>query len=311
MRPMKANPHTLFTRFQTPDPQIAPREQAPMLAQELAWAQLHAAMHRFSWVIVLVPPLVFGSVLPGLAFLVGLLVYRALVDSRVDLDHIVGNAFTGVALATVLFMVAWALHNYLRDKRDPTKRYWHTMPSRGLVELERHTLLSATCLWSNDYDPDCNTVMQWRDGELQSRQDSGVTQWLLATTATGHWLVLKKEFPGDFFSYAREGDVPAEDQHLQPLQELAIAFAPGTHMSLGLRFSGAPLPVVNTPYWLDNHELKKLIEVAHHWVFAPPARYAVVDEHDVGWLKQLLAKAQTSVGPQSALSIKTPLNRQT
>jgi hypothetical protein len=130
---MKDDFYTRYMRFQTPDAAIAPREQAPMLAQELAWAQQHASMHRFSWITVIVPPLCLGPVLPGIAFIVGLLLYRTLFASDLDIDRIVGASFGWLALATLLFMVAWGLRNFLRDTHAPTKRYWQSMPDNGLV----------------------------------------------------------------------------------------------------------------------------------------------------------------------------------
>ncbi|UZE09625.1 hypothetical protein [Pseudomonas sp. B21-053] len=293
---MSDDSYARYIRFQTPDPGIAPREQAPMLAQEQAWARVYASGHRFSWITVLVPPLCFGPVLPGLAFLLGLLLYQSLFAPRLDIDQIIGASFGWLALATLLFMAAWVLRNYLRDTRDPTKRYWQSMPDEGLVELERHSLESGINLWSSDYDPDCNTLMLWKNGKLEPVQDSGVSQWVVAKTAAGHWLVLKEQFPGNF-SYGREGEMPAPDKHLQPAQELAIAFAPGTNLVLGRRFSGAPLPLVNTPYWLSADELKRLVEIAHHWTFFPPDRYAVVNQQDAGWLQRLVDKAHASVGP--------------
>ena len=294
---MSDDSYTRYIRFQTPDPGIAPREQAPMLAQEQAWAWERASMHRFSWIAVLLPPLCFGPVLPGLAFLLGLLLYRSLFASDLDIDRIVGASYGWIALATLLFMAAWVLRNYLRDTRDVTKRYWQSMPDQGLVELELHTLESGISLWSSDYDPDCNTLMQWKNGKLESVQDSGVSQWVLAKTAAGHWLVLKEQFPGNF-SYGRVGKMPAPDKHLQPGQELAIAFAPGTQLTLGRRFSSAPMPLVNTPYWLSADELKHLAEVAHHWTFFPPDRYAVVNPQDAEWVQRLADRAQASVGPR-------------
>lgn len=293
---MSDDSYTRYIRFQTPDPGIAPREQAPMLAQEKAWAYERASGHRFSWIAVLLPPLCFGPVLPGLAFLLGLLLYRSLFAADLDIDRIVGISYGWLALATLLFMAAWVLRNYLRDTRDPTKRYWQSMPDEGLVELEHHSLESGINLWSSDYDPDCNTVMQWKNGKLESVQDSGVSQWVVARTAAGHWLVLKEQFPGSF-SYGREGKMPAPDKHMHLGQELAIAFAPGTNLALGRRFSGAPMPLVNTPYWLSADELKRLAEVAHHWTFFPPDRYAVVNQQDAEWVQRLVDKAQASVGP--------------
>ncbi|WP_213939356.1 hypothetical protein [Pseudomonas sp. dw_612] len=292
---MSDDSYTRYIRFQTPNPGIAPREQAPMLAQEKAWAYERASGHRFSWIAVLLPPLCFGPVLPGIVCLLGLLLCRSLFAPDLDIDRVIGNSFGWLALATLLFMGAWGFRNFWRDTRDPTKRYWQSMPDQGLVELERHTLESGTSLWSSDYDPDCNSVMQWKNGKLESMQDSGVAQWVVARTSAGHWLVLKEQFPGSF-SYGREGKMPAPDKQLQPTQELAIAFAPGTHLALGRRFSGAPMPLVDTSYWLSADELKRLAEVAHHWIFFPPDRYAVVNQPDAEWLHRLMDKAQASVG---------------
>ena len=297
---MNDDTYERYIRFHTPDPQIAPREQAAMLAEDQAWVEQYARMHRFSWLTVLLPPLCFAPVLPGLAFLLGLLLYRTLVDPGLDIDRIVGNSFGGLALATLLFMAAWVLRNFLRDKHDRTNAYWQSMPEQGLVELERHSLVSGTSLWSNNYDPECNTLMQWTNDTLESVQDSGVTQWVLAKTTAGHWRVLKKGYTGHF-SYEREGHMPAPDKQLQPLQELTIAFAPGTNIPLGQRFSGAPIPLVNTPYWMSRDELTHLIEIAHHWTFFPPDRYAVVNAQDAAWVQRLVDKALGSVGAQPAL----------
>jgi|GEM_PF-714661 len=294
---MRDAPYTLSMRFQAPAPGIAPREQAPMLAQEQAWAREHASRHRFSWIEVLVPPLCFGPVLPGIAFLLGLLLYRSLFAPGLDIDRIVGASFGWLALATLLFMAAWGLRNFLRDAHDPTKRYWQSMPDQGLAELEHHSLVSGTSLWSSDYDPDCNTLMQWTNGKLECVQDSGVSQWVLAKTTAGHWLVLKEEYPGSF-NYGRVGKMPTPDKQMQPCQELAIAFAPGTNLPLGRRFGGAPMPLVDTPYWVSADELKRLVEVAHHWTFFPPDRYAVVNNQDAEWVQRLVDRAQASVGPR-------------
>ncbi|SCZ18900.1 MULTISPECIES: hypothetical protein [unclassified Pseudomonas] len=294
---MSDDTYTLYMRFQTPDPGIGPRERVPMLEQELAWARERATMHRFSWIMVLVPPLCLGPVLPGIAFLLGLLVYQGLSAPGVDLDRIVGDSLGWLVLATLLFMAAWVLHNYLRDKRDPTKRFWQSMPDQGLVELEHHTLVSGISLWSNDYDPDCNTLMQWTDGKLKCVQDSGISQWILAKTAAGHWLVLKEQFSGDF-SYGRVGQMPAPNKLLQPRQQLAIAFAPGTNLQLGRRFDGARMPLVQTPYWLSADELKRLEEAAHHWNFLPPNRYGVINDQDAAWVQRLVDRAQACVGPR-------------
>lgn len=287
-----------YIRFHTPDPHIAPREQVSMSAEHLAWAKQYGVVHQFSWLSVLLPPLCFGPMLPGLAFLLGLLLYQAVFDGGLDVDRIIGDSFAWLAVATVVFTAAWALRNYWRDKRDPTTRYWQRMPEAGVVEVERHTLIEGFSVWANNYDPDCNTLTLWADGELKSVQDSGVAQWVLAKTTAGHWLVVKKGFAGDF-SYSREGQMPDAHSHLQPGEELTVAFAPGTHISLGQHFSGAPIPMVTTPYWLTADELKHLAEVAHHWLFFPPDRYGVVNKHDAGWVQRLVDKALASVGPQS------------
>lgn len=290
MRSMHNDPNALYWRFQTPDPGIGPREQAPMLAQEHAWARERAAGHRLSWIEVLLPPLCFGVFLPSLAFLLGLCLLKALFVPGLDVDRLIGNSFGWQALATLVFVVMWALRNYLRDTRDPTKRYWQSMPERGVVELERHALVSGTRLWSSDFDPDCNTLMQWKNGRLEPTQSSGVSQWIIAMTTAGHWLVFKDEYPGDF-TYDRVGRMPAPDKQLHPSQDVAFAFAPGTHLALGRRFDGEPLPLTHTAYWLSAEELKRLVDIAHHWTFFPPDRYGVVNAQDAPWVQRLLDKA--------------------
>jgi len=290
---MSDDTYARYMRFQTPDPAIGARERAPMLAQEQAWACEHGAMHRFSWLAVLVPPLCFGPMLPPIAWLLGLLLYQALFAPGLDVDRIVGDSLGWLVVAMLLFTTAWALRNFLRDKHDPTKRYWQSMPGQGLVELERHTLVSGFSLWSNDYDPDCNTLMQWADGKLVPVQDSGVSQWVLARTAEGRWQALKEQFAGNF-AYAREGQMPARDKQLQPREQLAIAFAPGTNLSLGRRFDGPLIPVEDTGYWLSAEELRRLVEVAHHWMFYPPDRYGVVNERDAEWVGRLVQRAQAA-----------------
>ncbi|CAN1601187.1 hypothetical protein [Pseudomonas mediterranea] len=288
--------YTQYIRFWTPDSGIGPREQAPMLPQEQAWAHDYAAHHRFNWIAVLMPPLCFGPLLPPIAFLLGLLLYRTLFAPGLDLDSIIGESLGWLAVAVVLFTTAWALRNFLRDKHDPTKRYWQSMPDQGVVELERHTLVSGFCLWSSDFDPDCNTLMLWVNDKIVHMQDSGVSQWILARTEAGHWLVLKEQFPGNF-TYARIGQAPAPAKQLQPRAQLAIAFAPGTQLPLGRRFDGAPIPLIDTSYWLSGDELKRLAEAAHHWTFFPPDRYAVINEQDAEWVQRLVAQAQARVDP--------------
>ncbi|MBC3366514.1 hypothetical protein HU806_25870 [Pseudomonas sp. SWRI154] len=247
-------------------------------------------MHRFSWFVVLLPPLSMGFVLPGLAFLTILGLVQKLFAPDLDIDRIVGDSLVWLALVTVIFVAGWVLSNYLRDSRDPTKRYWQSMPDQGRVELERHTLVRGISLWANDYDPDCNSLTLWKNDELVCVQSSGVSQWVLAMTEAGHWLVLKEEFPGDF-CYRRVGQMPPPEKQMQPRQHLAIAFAPGTQLALGQRFNGAPMPMTQTSYWMTADEIKRLTEAAHHWIFFPPDRYAVVNARDAGWLQRLVDKA--------------------
>ncbi|UZE21377.1 hypothetical protein LOY67_15110 [Pseudomonas sp. B21-056] len=294
---MSNDPYTQFKRFQTPDPAIGPREQAPMLAQELAWARVYAAHHRFDWLVVLMAPLCFGPLLPPIALLLGVLLYRTLFVPGPDLDLIIGESLGWLVVPMLLSTTAWALCNFLRDKHDPTIRYWQSLPDQGRIELERHTLVSGFCLWSNDYDPDCNTLMLWVNDKIEHVQDSGVAQWILAKTEAGHWLVLKEQFPGNF-TYDRIGQTPAPGKLLQPREQLAIAFAPGTNLPLGRRFDGAPIPLIDTSYWLSGDELKRLAEAAHHWTFFPPERYAVINEQDAGWVQRLVTKAQAHVDPE-------------
>lgn len=287
--------YSQYHRFHTPDPQRAPREQAPMQAEELAWAQHHALGQRFSWIEVLVPPLCFGFVLPGIAWLVALLLYRTLVAPELDIDRVISQSWLGLGVATLLFFAAWVGLNVWRARRDPAKRYWASMPAQGLVELERHTLVAGTSLWANDYDPDCNTLMQWNGEALLPVQDSGITQWLLAKTQAGQWLVLKRQFPGHF-RYGTKGQVPAEGKWLKPSSELALAFAPGTNLLLGRRFSGTPIPVRDTRYWLTAEERKHLGKIAHHWCFTAPDRYALINPDDTHWVERLVDRAIADAG---------------
>ncbi|QHF45963.1 hypothetical protein PspS35_20020 [Pseudomonas sp. S35] len=288
---MNNDPIALYWRFYTPDPGIGPREQVPMLAQELAWAREHGGGHRFSWIAVLCPPLCFGLFLPSLAFLLSLLLYRAVFDAGLDVDRIIGDSFGWQVLAGLVFTAAWALRNYLRDRHDPINAYWQAMPGQGVVEVERHTLVSGISLWASDFDPDCNALMQWNNGRLERTQSSGVSQWVVALTTAGHWLVIKDEYPGDF-TYNRVGCMPAAQKRMQPSRDVVLAFAPRTNLLLGRRFEGEPIPLTHTAYWLSAEELKRLVEAAHHWTFFPPERYGVVNPHDAPWVQRLVEKAR-------------------
>jgi len=296
MSAMNEDPYTRYWRFHTPDPDIAPREQAPMLAEEQAWAYERARGQRFDWLTVLMAPLCLGAILPFLVFLTGLWLLSATFMPTLAVDRIVGSTFGWQVLVTLTVIGAWGLRNYLRDRRDPVIRYWAAMPGQGLVELERHRLVAGTCLWVSDFDPDCNTLTQWKDGEWSSTQSSGVSQWIVATTAAGHWLVLKEEYAGNF-TYNRVGCMPALDKQLHPAQNLAVAFAPRTNVMLGRRFDGEPIPLTRTTYWLSADEHKRLTELAHHWHFFPPDRYGVINPQDAAWVQRLVDKAQASAEP--------------
>lgn len=289
-------------RFETPDPAIGPREQSPMLPEEAARARERASMHRFSWVMVLAAPVSVGLMLPSLAFVIGLGLVEKWFVPGLDVDRIIDGSWGWQVLATVLFIGGWASSNYRRDSRDPTKRYWHSMPDEGVVELERHTLVSGISLWSCDDNPEALSLTLWQDDKLVRVQSCGVSQWILAMTSAGHWLVLTEEIPG-VFRHGQARRMPASDLRMKPQQQLAIAFAPGTQLMLGQRFDGAPLPLTESSYWLSADEFSRLAEASHRWGFFPPDRYAVVNDRDAGWVqrlvdKALVDKARGNTGPQ-------------
>lgn len=294
---MSDDSHAQFFRFETPDPGIGPREQSPMLPEELARARERASMHRFSWVMVLAAPVSVGLMLPSLAFVIGLGLVEKWFVPGLDVDRIIDGSWGWQVLATVLFITGWASSNYWRDSRDPTKRYWHSMPDEGGVELERHTLVSGISLWSCDDNPEALSLTLWQDDKLVRVQSCGVSQWILAMTSAGHWLVLTEEFPG-VFRHGQARRMPAPDQRMKPLQQLAIAFAPGTQLTLGQRFDGAPLPLTETSYWMSPDESSRLAEASHCWGFFLPDRYAVINDRDAGWVQRLVDKVLASAGPQ-------------
>lgn len=282
-----------FARFCTPDPRPGPREQVPMSAEEQAWAHERAAVHRTGWLQVLLFPLIFGSVLPGLFFMLGLVIFQRLFAGDFDVDEVLAGSVGWVIFATLLCIGGWVLYNAQHAKCDLRRRYWRAMPGKGMVELEHHRLLSGISLWSNGYDPDIPTISQWIDGRMQVVADSGVSEWMLARTAAGHWLVLRQRYRGTFdYSNPR---LPALERRLQASHELAIALAPGTNVALGQRFTGTLMPLVQTTYWLSRTELQRLDEIAHHWIFFYPDRYAVVNAQDVDWVEALVARAEASI----------------
>jgi hypothetical protein len=286
---MSDDSHAQFFRFETPDPGIGPREQSPMLPEELARARERASMHRFSWVMVLAAPVSVGLMLPSLAFVIGLGLVEKWFAPGLDIDRIIEGSWGWQALVTVLFIAGWASSNYRRDSRDPTKRYWQSMPDRGLVELERHTLISGISLWASD-NPEHDSLMLWQNDKLVRVQSSGVSQWILAMTTAGHWLVLMEEFPG-VFRHGQVSRMPAPEQRMKPQQQLAIAFAPGTHVTLGERFDGAPVPLTESSYWMTADESSRLAEASHRWGFFPSDRYAVINDRDADWVQRLVDKA--------------------
>jgi hypothetical protein len=278
-----------FYAFNTPDPRIGPREKAPMSPEEQAWAHERGAVHQTGWLQILLFPLAVGSFVPALFFFIGLAVWRGVADDFNPDDAMAGSV-GWLIVATLLFVGGWALYNGLHGKYSRLKRYWREMPGQGVIELEHHRLLSGISLWSNDYDPDISTISLWIDGRLQVVPDSGVSEWLLARTAAGHWLVLRQNYPGHF-SYDKPR-LPDPDKRLKPSQELSIALAPGTNIALGQRHSGEPLPLVQTLYWLTRPEQQRLNEIAHHWTFFYPDRYGVVNAQDAAWVEGLVARAQ-------------------
>jgi hypothetical protein len=278
-----------FARFNTPDPRVGPRESAPMRPEELAWAHERAAVHRTGWLHILLFPLAVGSFLPALVFFLGLTVWQGFSDDF-NPDQALSGSIGWLIVTTLLFVGGWALYNGLHGKYSRLKRYWREMPGRGVVELEHHRLLSGISLWSNDYDPDISTISLWIDGRMQVVPDSGVSEWMLARTAAGHWLVLRKNYQGNF-SYDKPR-LPEPAKRLKASKELSIAFAPGTQLALGQRYCGEPLPLVQTLYWLTRSEEQHLNEIAHHWIFFYPDRYGVVNAQDCEWIEALVARAQ-------------------
>lgn len=264
-----------------------------MLENERAWAARYAATHRFSWMPVLFAPLCISPFLFPLLYVTGLGFYQKLFDPRLDVDHLVVEYADWVMFSSLLLFVVWAARNVWRAKNDPNIRYWQSMPSEGLVEIERHTLVAATSLWSDDYTDDCITQDNWADGSFNQVRLNGMTQWVVARTAAGHWLMLKKKYVGDRHvnHYNREKQMRDEEKRLKPAEEIVFAFAPGTHVLLGQRDSGAPVLVVHTPYWVTDEEYRRLLTISNHYDCLPPDRYAVVKEQDVEWLERLLDKA--------------------
>ncbi|KPY31960.1 MULTISPECIES: hypothetical protein [Pseudomonas syringae group] len=291
---MAEDSYTLNKRFHTPDPRLKQRKQSAMSDQELAEARLHAGSRLSSWLQILLVPVIFGSVLPCLLFLLSLMVYASLFASHVDIDQAIDDYIVWALAATPLFMGGWALYNTLRARHDVTERYWKTMPDEGLVDTETHTLTWAINLWSSCYDPDASTMHRWIDGELKSVPDSGISQWLLAKNTTGQWLVVRHAIQGTMH-LLKKPDIPAVNLQLQPTQDLVLTFAPQTNLCLNKRFSGTALPVVQSGLWLSQHEALHLSDIAHHWQFFYPQRYGLVSQEDARWVDDLVDRAQRNM----------------
>ncbi|RQT20254.1 hypothetical protein [Burkholderia contaminans] len=277
-----------YERFHTPSDEIAAREIAAMSNEERARAKSAGSVHVRNWLAIVMLPAVFGPVIPMLAYLLGLLAYRGMVDPAFDLDRAVDGTAVTIIWVTALFIAAWIGLNWCVAMYGTRQRYWREMPSNGHVELERHTLCSAIIVWSDDYDPEPLYVEEWIDGKLKS-STTRVRQWILARTSIGHWLVLDHRIAAD--SGYGPPTLPLETKRLIPQQELAVAFAPRTHIRIGLRWSGPAAPLTVTSYLLSHAECERLTAAAHLYAFFPPAQYGVVDPSDADWVAKLAARA--------------------
>ncbi|KPY31965.1 Uncharacterized protein ALO52_00590 [Pseudomonas syringae pv. primulae] len=283
-----------YIHFHTPDPRLSHREQSAMTADELVEARRHAFMQGPGWLTLLFVPFLFGATLPPALSLVGLYLYKSGFAQGFDVDGALYEYRSWMLTASALLVVGWSLYNIVRAQYDATLCYWKTMPDLGRVDTEAHTLVSAINLWSQCFDIDYNDVHEW-EGERQVTRYSDASQWLLAKTTTGQWLVLRHTVQGEIL--AGEPQVPAADIQLHPTRELVLAFAPQTNICLGKRFSGSALPVVQSDVWLTRQEEKYLSDIAHHREFFHPQRYGVVSQEDARWLDGLVQRTQHTVQP--------------
>lgn len=277
-----------YERFHTPSDDIAAREVAAMSDEERARARSAGTVHVRSWLTILMLPVVVGPVIPVLAYLLGMLAYHGTVDPTFDMDRAVDGTAVTIIWVTALFIAAWIGLNWCVATYGTRQRYWREMPSNGHVELERHTLCSAIVVWSDDYDPEPLYVDEWIDGKLKSSR-TRLRQWILARTSVGHWLVLDHRIAAD--NWYAPPTFPSETKRLIPRRELAIAFAPRTHIRIGLRWSGPAAPLAVTSYLLARAECERLSAAAHHHAFFPPDQYGVVGPADADWVGELAAKA--------------------
>ena len=291
---MAEDTYARYIRFHTPDIRLSHREQSAMTAEELAAARSHAFMQRSDWLTLLFVPFLLGAALPPFIYLLGGLIYTRWFASGPDVDEALYAHLGWTGVASGLLILCWSLYRIVRARYDVKVCYWKTMPDQGRVDVESHTLTGALNLWSYCFDPDCSTMDRWVDGKLKSVPDSGVSQWLLARTITGEWLVLRHAIEGAM-SIMREPEKPPITLQLQPTEHLALAFAPQTNLCLGKRFSGNPMPVAQTSLWLSHAETQHLSEIAHHWQFFYPQRYGVVSQEDARWVDELVQKTQCSI----------------
>lgn len=283
-----SNLEHIHERFHTPSDEVASREVAAMSDEEQARAKSAATVHVRNWLAILLMPLAFGPWVPMFAYMLSILAYRGMFDPTFDIDRAVVQAAVPAIWATALFIAAWIGLNWCIATYGTRQRYWREMPFERRVELERHTLSSAIVVWSDDYDPEPLYVEEWIDGKLKSSR-AGVTQWILARTSAGHWLVFDHRLAAD--SWCGPPTLPSETRRLTPGRELAIAFAPRTNIRIGLRIDGPAAPLTLTSYLLSHTECQRLAAVAHHCNFFPPEQYGVVDPSDADWVEELAAKA--------------------
>ncbi|RQS03389.1 hypothetical protein DIE07_31925 [Burkholderia sp. Bp9002] len=292
-----SNLEHIYERFHTPSDEVAAREVAAMSDEEQARAKSAATVHVRNWLAILFVPLAFGPWVPMVAYMLGMLAYRGMLDPTFDMDRAVAQAAVPAIWVTALFNAAWIGRNWCIATYGTRQRYWREMPFEGHVELERHTLRSVIIVWSDDDDQERLYVEEWIDGKLKSSR-AGVTQWLLARTSADRWLVLEHRLAVE----SRYGmpTFPFGARRLIPARELAVAFAPRTNIRIGLRFSGPAAPSTLTSCLLSPAECQRLAAVAHHDNFFPPDQYGVVDPSDADWVEALAARALDKEVPVDA-----------
>ncbi|MEQ4223753.1 MULTISPECIES: hypothetical protein [Pseudomonas syringae group] len=284
---MAESDNARYSRFYKPDTRLGHREQSAMTADERAVVHGYTQQVSTTGILIMfVFLLLLAALLLMPADLAALLMST---DDRPLPDHerIWILDVAGVVLA------CWAIYGIVHIQYGVKARYWKTMPDQGLVDLESHTLVSAINLWSANIDYESCVVYEWVNGELTTVHYTGVSQWLLAKTTTGQWLILRHDMKGEMLKGKPE--VPPVELHLQPTQNLALAFAPQTNICLGKRFSGKNLPVAQSGVWLREQEWLYLSKIANHYDFFYPQRHCLVSEEDGLWVDVLVERAQRNV----------------